>query len=89
MYSITLGEEFPLSRDELMASLREAEIESRTFFCPMNMQPFLREQPGYRHVDCPVAERLWETGLYLPCAITLTDDQIAQVVEQIRALTPA
>jgi perosamine synthetase len=89
MYSVTVGEEFPLSRDELMASLRDAEIESRTFFCPMNMQPFLREQPGYRHVECPVAERLWETGLYLPCAITLTDQQIAQVVEQIRALTPA
>jgi perosamine synthetase len=55
----------------------------------MNMQPFLQSQPGYRHVDCPVAERLWETGLYLPCAITLTDEQIAQVVEQIRALAPA
>jgi perosamine synthetase len=89
MYSVTFGEEFPLTRDELMASLRENEIESRTFFCPMNMQPFLQEQPGYRHVDCPVAERLWETGLYLPCAIGLSDDEIAHVVEQIRALAPA
>jgi perosamine synthetase len=89
MYSITVGEGFPLSRDELMASLRDTEIESRTFFCPMNMQPFLREQPGFRDVDCPVAERLWETGLYLPCAITLSDGEIAHVVEQIRALTPA
>ena len=89
MYAITVGEEFPLSRDELMGSLREAEIESRTFFCPMNMQPFLREQDGFRDVPCPVAERLWETGLYLPCAITLGDDEIAHVVEQIRALAPA
>jgi perosamine synthetase len=89
MYSVTIGEEFPLTRDELTASLRQAEIESRTFFCPMNMQPFLQQQPGYRHVDCPVAERLWETGLYLPCAITLSDEEIAQVVEQIRALAPA
>jgi perosamine synthetase len=89
MYAITVGEEFPLSRDELMGSLREAEIESRTFFCPMNLQPFLREQDGFRDVPCPVAERLWETGLYLPCAITLSDDEIAHVVEQIRALAPA
>ena len=51
----------------------------------MNMQPFLADQPGYRAVNCPVAERLWETGLYLPCAVTLTDDQIGHVVEQIRA----
>ena len=89
MYSITVNEPFPLTRDELMASLRDAGIGSRTFFCPMNMQPFLREQPGYRHVDCPVAERLWETGLYLPCATTLTDAEIAQVVEQVRATVPA
>jgi perosamine synthetase len=89
MYSVTVDDPFPLGRDELMGSLREAEIESRTFFCPMNMQPFLREQRGYRHVACPVAERLWETGLYLPCAITLSDERIAHVVEQIRALAPA
>src|SRR5918996_887690 len=48
MYSVTVGEEFPLSRDELMGALRDAEIDSRTFFCPMNMQPFLREQEGFR-----------------------------------------
>ena len=89
MYAITVDEEFPLSRDELMGSLREAEIDSRTFFCPMNLQPFLRDQDGFRDVGCPVAERLWETGLYLPCAITLSDDEIAHVVEQIRALAPA
>ena len=89
MYSVTLGEEFPLSRDELMASLRQAGIGSRTFFCPMNMQPFLERQPGHRHVDCPVAERLWETGLYLPCSVSIRDEQIAHVVEQIRALAPA
>jgi perosamine synthetase len=89
MYAITVGDEFPLSRDELMGSLREAGIESRTFFCPMNMQPFLREQEGFRDIPCPVAEELWETGLYLPCAITLSDDEIAHVVEQIRALAPA
>ena len=89
MYSITVDDPFPLSRDELMTSLRDAEIESRTFFCPMNLQPFLREQHGFRDVPCPVAERLWETGLYLPCAITLSDDEIGHVVEQIRALAPA
>jgi perosamine synthetase len=89
MYAITVGDEFPLSRDELMGSLRDAGIESRTFFCPMNLQPFLREQEGFRDIPCPVAEGLWETGLYLPCAITLSDDEIAHVVEQIRALAPA
>ena len=89
MYGVTVGEDYPLSRDELMAALSDAEIGSRTFFCPMNMQPFLERQPGHRQIDCPVAERLWETGLYLPCSTNITEGQIAQVVEQIRALAPA
>ena len=89
MYAIEVGEDYPLTRDELSASLLEAGIESRTFFCPMNMQPFLRRQPGFRAIECPVAERLWETGLYLPSTVTLSDREISTIVDRIRALVPA
>jgi perosamine synthetase len=89
MYAIEIGTEFPLSRDELTARLSDAEIESRTFFCPLNLQPFLQRLPGFRPLPCPVAEKLWETGLYLPCAITLSDEDIGTVVDEIRALVPA
>lgn len=85
MYGIVVTEEFALTRDELMAYLGEQEIESRTFFCPMNMQPFLRRQPGFREVECPVAERVWERGMYLPCGIDLSDETLADVVGVIRA----
>lgn len=85
MYVIVLEDEFPLGRDELMDSLRAAEIDSRTHFCPMNMQPFLHDHPGFQETHCPVAERLWERGMYLPSTITLSNDQIASIVEQVRA----
>jgi perosamine synthetase len=85
MYGIVVTEEFPLSRDELMAHLAEREIESRTFFCPMNTQPFLRRQPGFREVRCPVAQRLWERGMYIPCGIDLPDETLAEIVDVIRA----
>jgi perosamine synthetase len=85
MYGIVVAEEFPLSRDELMAYLAEREIESRTFFCPMNMQPFLRRQDGFRDVPCPVAERLWQRGMYIPCSIDLSDETLAEVVDHIRS----
>jgi perosamine synthetase len=85
MYGIVVTEEFPLTRDELMAYLAEREIESRTFFCPMNMQPFLRRQRGFREVECPVAERLWERGMYIPCGIDLPDETLAEIVDVIRA----
>jgi len=89
MYAIEIGEDFPLTRDELAESLFEGDVEPRTFFCPLNMQPFLQRQAGFRPVSCPVAERLWRTGLYLPSAVTLSDDEIATVVDRIRLLIPA
>lgn len=85
MYGIVVTDEFPLSRDELIAYLAEREIESRTFFCPMNMQPFLRRQEGFRDAPCPVAERLWEQGMYIPCGIDLPDETLAEIVEHVRA----
>jgi perosamine synthetase len=85
MYGIVVTEEFPLSRDQLIAYLAEREIESRTFFCPMNMQPFLRRQEGFRDVPCPVAERLWERGMYIPCGIDLADETLAEIVDHIRS----
>jgi perosamine synthetase len=84
MYPIELTDDFPASRSDLMASLSDAGIGARTFFCPMNLQPFLRDQPGARPIDCPVAERVWETGLYLPSSTTLTSAEIEQVVSAIR-----
>jgi perosamine synthetase len=85
MYVIVLEDEFPLSRDELIASLRSNGIGSRTHFCPMNAQPFLRRQAGFRETACPVAESLWERGMYLPSTLTLSQDEVAEIVDQVRA----
>jgi perosamine synthetase len=85
MYSIVVQPEFGLDRDGLATALLERGIETRTFFCPLNMQPFLREQPGFRDVPCPFAEELWRTGMYLPSSISLSDAEIESIVEEIAA----
>jgi perosamine synthetase len=74
MYAVTVRAD--LDRDALTAFLLKEGIDTRTFFCPMNLQPFLRQQPGFRDVPCPVAEELWKTGFYLPSSTLLSDDQI-------------
>lgn len=83
MYAIVVKPDFGRTRDELAELLSADGIETRTFFCPMNMQPFLREQDGFRDVPCPVAEDLWRTGLYLPSANRLDETSIARVCEAI------
>jgi perosamine synthetase len=85
MYSIVVEDEFPLRRDELMAALAEENIETRTAFCPMNLQPVLMREPGFRDIPCPIAEGLWERGMYLPSATQMSDADIVRVVDAIKA----
>jgi perosamine synthetase len=85
MYAVVVEPAFGVSRDELMKRLTAGGVETRTFFCPMDQQPFLRRQEGHREVQCPVAGRLWERGLYLPSAHTLSAEKIRFVADAIRA----
>ncbi len=85
MYAITVGPEFGITRDQLAQTLAAQGIETRTFFCPMNRQPFLKKQAGFREIPCPVADRIWESGLYLPSANRLDDDAVAFIAGAVRA----
>jgi perosamine synthetase len=85
MYAVVVDPAFGLTRDALAKYLAEQGIDTRTFFCPMNQQPFLRSQAGYRDVACPVADRIWSSGLYLPSGNQLTEVEIARVCEVIAA----
>jgi perosamine synthetase len=85
MYAIVVKPSFGLTRDQLAGFLREQGIETRTFFCPMNQQPFLKSQPGARDIHCPVADDLWKTGLYLPSANSLDDKSISRICSVIKS----
>jgi perosamine synthetase len=84
MYAVCVQPEFGCSRDELMQKLAENGIETRTFFCPMNQQPFLRKMRGWRDVPCPVADSLWQTGMYLPSSLSLTRAQVREICNIIK-----
>lgn len=85
MYSVVVQPEFGISRDHLITALRTADIDTRTFFCPMNQQPCLLSLPDFRAVPCPVADGLWENGLYLPSTYSLSEDVIKHVAGAVRA----
>jgi perosamine synthetase len=81
MYSVLVGEAFPLSRDSLMLRLREQGIDSRPFFHPLDTLP------PYRSCEpCPTALQLGRTGVNLPSAPSLTDEQVAYICACIRRL---
>ncbi len=84
MYALVVGPKFELTRDELVRKLYKKGIDTRTFFCPMSRQPFLRSVPGYKYIPCPVADKLWKNGLYLPSSTNLTEKQIRYIAKTIR-----
>lgn len=85
MYAMRVEPQFGLSRDQLAAHLRTRGIDTRTFFCPMNQQPCLQDRPGFRNIPCPVADDMWQTGIYLPSSLTLRDDQVKTICAEIAA----
>jgi perosamine synthetase len=84
MYAIVVKAEFGMTRDQLAETLEANGVQTRTFFCPMNQQPVLQSLPGFRDVHCPVADRLWDTGLYLPSSWNLSNETIRQIADSIR-----
>jgi perosamine synthetase len=87
MYGILIGQNFGVERDELMRLLHEKGIETRAFFYPMHRQPVYQGEdsrfPDVRG-DYPVSDDLGRRGLYLPSGLTLTNEQIREVVGKLR-----
>lgn len=66
--------------DELRLALEANNIESRLLWRPMHMQPVYSDSPYYGGT---VAEDLFARGLCLPSGSSLSDADIARVVETI------
>jgi perosamine synthetase len=84
MYTILL-DGAALTRDELMLRLqKEFEIETRTTFYPIHLQPAYKN--AYKDQRYPVAEALGKTGLNLPSGNSTTLDEVKYVANAIRTI---
>ena len=88
MYGVLLDKEFGLNRNECMRRLKQAEVETRSFFVPMHLQPVYdpKTRRARNFGPFPVAERISEQGFYLPSGLAITRDQIHYVCQQVKSL---
>ena len=84
MYGVLLEDRFGLSRDQLMARLKEDGIETRAFFIPVHEQPAFLKMGLFGDERYPVAERISQDGLYLPSGSGLTHEQVQIVCTAVR-----
>jgi perosamine synthetase len=90
MYGVVLQDGFGRTKDELMQMLKKDGVDTRSFFCPMSLQPMFTNaeysDPRFPDVsgDYPVSVDLWNRGLYLPTGIGITRNQMEEVATKLR-----
>jgi perosamine synthetase len=78
--SVVLARLTETGRDQVIAELDRAGIETRPLFPPVHLQPIYR---GHFTRALPVAERLASLGLSLPSGAGLSDGQIDRVCDAL------
>jgi perosamine synthetase len=76
-----------VNRDQLMEKLKSHGIETRPFFKPNHLQPFLQPLHHYANSEFPFSNRASEGGLYLPSGSGLSAESIEFVSQQVIAAT--
>ena len=79
--TILLDSNSPLTPDELRLWLAEKHIETRLLWRPMDMQPVFADCPAYGD---GLDRELFESGLCLPSGSSLTDSEVARVIEALK-----
>ncbi len=77
------SKEYGHTKDELIAYLKENEIDTRLLFTGMHKQKALQDFGCDCSGNYPVCEWLTENGFYLPSASSLTEDQIKKICDVI------
>jgi dTDP-4-amino-4,6-dideoxygalactose transaminase len=78
---ITL-EEFGTDQEEVRLALEAENIESRSLWKPMHLQPVFK---GCRIVGGAVSEDLFARGLCLPSGTAMTEEGLARVMKIIQS----
>ena len=87
LFCITVdADSYGRSRDDLMALLREQDIDTRPFFIPLHSLPPFREESRGRRERLPVTQQLSYAGLNLPTFAGLTPGQIERICNVIAEL---
>jgi len=84
VYGMVLDDSIGLDAENTIKILAEKGVGCRPFFCPMNMQPVLRNMRLFGGESYPVAERLYQRGFYIPSGMALTEEQINRVIEAVK-----
>ena len=85
-FTIRITTEYPISRDEFVAKLKEQEIFSGIYYPkPLHLHPQFQKL-GYKEGDFPVSEKLAKEVVSLPVHPLLTKENLDRMIGVIKAI---
>lgn len=84
MYSILLRDTIEFDSFEFASKLSMEGVQTRPFFMGMHAQSYYLNMGAIAKYSCPITEKIYRRGLYLPSGQAITNDQIYQVIEKVK-----
>lgn len=84
LFCLTVDEAYGRSRDDVMAMLDQAGVETRPFFIPVHRLPPFRHESMARGENLPHTDRIAAAGLNLPTFPGLPDEDIDRICDLLR-----
>jgi perosamine synthetase len=86
VYGIVLNDNVPFDAIGAMQKLAARHIGTRPFFWCMHEQPVFHKMGLFKNEHYPVSERMSRRGFYLPSGMALTEEQIYEVVKNVKEI---
>jgi UDP-4-amino-4,6-dideoxy-N-acetyl-beta-L-altrosamine transaminase len=74
------------TRTRVMRELREKGIGTQVHYIPVHLQPYYRENYGFKEGDYPKAEQYYEQCLSIPLFPKMKDDDVHRVIDAISVI---
>lgn len=81
VFGVVLKDDAPFNAEELQKELRMLGVDTRRFFCPVHLQPLAKKFPINAFGVLPIAEKLWNRGIYLPSGLGNTTEEFEAVID--------
>lgn len=83
VFGLVIGKDIECSARDAMERLASQGIGCRPFFYPMHLQPVFRKMGLFTDEKYPVAEWIAEKGFYIPSGLSLSEEQMQYIAENV------
>lgn len=90
LYMVRLQlDQLTINRAQFVEELKQRRIGVSVHFIPLHLHPYYRTTYGYTPEDFPVAYREYQRELSLPIYSKMSDQDVADVIDAVRAIVEA